>query len=143
EAALRRLFLNERLLNRMWTIDRAESFERRDLSSRNRAGRGHARADRSAARQHGACAALAEAAAKLRPAETKIVAEDIQKRSRRIDINRVALAIDGESNRAHGIPPRGRLRPRDAAFTSSRQGRVFEYTIADHEHDLEARVHRG
>lgn len=103
KAALRRLLLDECLLNRVRTIDSSKPFERRDLGAADGAHRRHARTDRSATRNYRACPALSKAAAELGAAQAQIVAENIQKRGRRIDIDGVALTVDRQSNGVHGV----------------------------------------
>ena len=96
EAALRRLFVDERLLDRVRLFDRAEALERRDLRVRRLRHRRHAGADRAAADDHGARAALPEAAAELRTVQGEVVAQHVQERRRRIDVDRVGTAVDVE-----------------------------------------------
>ena len=69
-----------------------------------RADRRHARADRAAADDHGAGAALAEAAAELRAAQREIVAEHVEQRRRRIDVDACARAVDRQRDGGHGSP---------------------------------------
>ena len=85
----------------MRLLGRAEPFERRDLGAVHRADRRDAGADGRPVDDHRAGAALAEAAAELRSAEREVVAEDIEQRRRRIDVDRVRLAIHGEADGAH------------------------------------------
>src|SRR5688572_10152308 len=66
ETALRGLFVDERLLDRMQPVERAEPVERRDLGVLRRFDRRDARSGGLAADDDRAGAALAEAAAELR-----------------------------------------------------------------------------
>src|SRR5206468_658816 len=91
EAALRGLLVDEGLLNRMRSLDRAEAFERRDLRVGDRADGRHARSHGSPLDDDRARPALAESAAELRAAESEVVAEDVKKRSCWIDIDRLRL----------------------------------------------------
>ena len=100
EAALRRLLVDERLLDRMRTLGRAEPFERGDLGAGYGLHRRHARPDRLAVHDHGAGAALAEPAAELRAAQRQIVAEHVEERRRRVGIERVTAAVDAKCDQA-------------------------------------------
>src|SRR6185436_10372713 len=101
EAALPRLLLDEGALDRMGPLRRAQPLEGRDLRAADAADRGHAGADRAAADDHGAGAALAEAAAEFRPAQREVVAEDVQERRCRVDVEGMRAAVDGERDGAH------------------------------------------
>src|SRR5207245_354379 len=76
KAALRRLLVDERFLNRVRVVRRTETFERGDLGAVHRADRRDARADRAAADDDRAGAALPEAAAEFRAPKREIVAQD-------------------------------------------------------------------
>ena len=101
EAALRRLFVDKRLLNRVRLFGRAQTLERRDARAADGRDGCHARADRAAADNRGARAALAEAAAELRTAQTEVIAEHIEERRCRIDVDGATLPVHGERNAAH------------------------------------------
>src|SRR3990172_3876714 len=105
EAALRSLLVDERLLNRVRLRRRPESFERRDLGAVKRGDRCDAGPDGAAPHDHCAGTALAEPAAELRPVDGEVVAEDVQQRRGRIDINSARTAVDGQRNHAHGGLP--------------------------------------
>src|SRR5262249_4714329 len=69
EAALRRLLVDERALNRMRAVGRAETFERDDLGVADRSDPRHAGPHGAAAHDRGTRSALAETAAELRSAK--------------------------------------------------------------------------
>src|SRR5947207_677556 len=73
EAALHGLFVDERLLDRMRFLDRAESFKRCDVAARYGADRSDTRSNCFTLYDHGTRAALSEAAAKFRRAIIEIV----------------------------------------------------------------------
>src|SRR5207245_2895985 len=85
KAALRRLLVDERFLNRVRVVRRTETFERGDLGAVHRADRRDARADRAAADDDRAGAALPEAAAEFRAPKREIVAQDVEQRRGRVD----------------------------------------------------------
>src|SRR4029079_17924375 len=89
EAAVPRLLVDERLLDRMRAFRRAEAFERDDLGAGDGADWRHAGAHGAAANDGRARSALAEAAAELRPAQAEIVAEDVEQWRRWIDVHRM------------------------------------------------------
>ena len=64
--------------------------------------RPHARAHGFAADEHRAGAALAKPAAEARTGEIEIVAKDVEQRRRRLDLDRVPLAVDEQVHRSHG-----------------------------------------
>ena len=101
KTALRRLLVDESLLNRVRLVDGAEAIERGDFVSRDGFDRRDAGANRLTFHDHGAGAALAEAAAKFRSAKIQIVAQGVEQRSRRIKIQRVAGAVNFDRNGAH------------------------------------------
>src|SRR4051795_5367634 len=74
-AALGCLLLDERLLEHVRLVDRAETFEGRDLARLQRTDRYDAGAHRSAVDQHGAGPALRQPAAILGAIEFEIVAD--------------------------------------------------------------------
>ena len=90
EAARRHLLVDPRLLNRMELAVLRESFERGDLGALHLRHRPDARAHRLALDQHGARAALAEAAAEARPAQIEVVPEHIEQRRGRLDVDACA-----------------------------------------------------
>ena len=96
ETALSGLLVDERLLERMRRLRRAQAFKRDDL----RAGHGaHARdagSDRLAVGDDGAGTALSLAAPELRPTELQVVAQDLQQRRRGIDIHALRTPVDSQ-----------------------------------------------
>src|SRR3954463_7107313 len=96
EPALSRLFLDERLLNGMRMLSGPKPFEGDDLRTIDSTDGCDTGADRSPAGKHRAGTALPQPAAELRPAQAKVVAEDVEQRRGGIDINRVTLSIDDE-----------------------------------------------
>ena len=70
-AALRRLLVEERLLQRMRALGRAQPLDRRDRAARRRPERRVARLDGVAVHEHGARAAVAAAAAEARALERR------------------------------------------------------------------------
>ena len=101
EPALRGLFVDERLLNRMRFFRRAQPFERHDLLAGHSAHRRHAGPHRRAVHDRRTGAALAQAAAELRAAQLQIVAQGIEQGSRGVEIQGVAPPIDLEIDGAH------------------------------------------
>lgn len=77
-AALGGLFVDEGLLQRMGMGGIAESFEGNHLAAHGSLHRGDAGAGGDAIHQHGAGAALAEAAAELGTVQLQVVAQDIE-----------------------------------------------------------------
>src|SRR5262249_50077625 len=109
EAALGSLLVDERLLNRMWTLDGAEPLERRDLCVVERANRGDAGANGSPTCDHGAGSTLAEAAAEFRAAQVEIVAQHVKERRCRVDVKLVGAAVDFQNKCTHIALPGGRF----------------------------------
>src|SRR3954463_8628781 len=103
EPALSRLFLDERLLKGMRMLGGPKPFKSGDLRAVDSTDGCNARPYGTPAGEHRAGAALSKSATKLRPSQSKVVAQDVEQRSRGIDINRVTLPIDDESDRAHGV----------------------------------------
>src|SRR5207237_9690693 len=79
-ATLHRLLLEERLLERMGLLDRAESLERRDGTADRCRHWGDAGADSVAVQVDGAGAALREAATEARAVQLQLVAQHIKER---------------------------------------------------------------
>src|SRR5271155_2075333 len=90
--ALRRLRLDEGLLDRRGLVLRAEPFERRDLLAGEQYDRRHAGKDRLAIDQHRAGAALAESAAEFGGVELELAAQHVKQRRAWIGIH-VMLGI--------------------------------------------------
>src|SRR5437773_2909901 len=93
EAALRYLLVDPRLLNRMQHTVLSQPFERGDLGALHAGDGSDARSNRFAFDDHGAGAALAESAAEPRPLQAEIVTEDVEQRSREIDVQLMRLAV--------------------------------------------------
>ena len=75
-------------------------FERRDLAFDARRGR-DARPDRDAVDDHRARAALPESAAEPRALQTEIVAQDVEERNGRLDVNGARGAVYFQIDLAH------------------------------------------
>src|SRR5262245_22472588 len=95
-AALCRLVVDERLLDRMRLLDRAEAFERGHGLVRRGQCRRDARPDRLVAEVDGAGSALGEPAAEARPVQVELVPEDVEERRVRRRPNHVALAVHAD-----------------------------------------------
>ena len=95
--------VDESLLDRMGLLDGAEPFECRDLRTADGADRSDARTNRFAFDHHRARSALAEAAAKLRPAQGQIVAQDKEQGSVGIDIHPMTLSVDAKCESRHSV----------------------------------------
>ncbi len=78
EPALRHLFVDPRLLQRMELAVLCQALERRDLGARDLRDRPDATSHRFTADQHGARAALAEPAAEARARKVEVVPKDIE-----------------------------------------------------------------
>src|SRR5206468_2890231 len=95
--ALAGLLLDERALEWVEAVERAEPLDRRDAALRHAGHRGHARAHGLAVHQHRAGAALREPAAELRAVQLEVVAQYIEEGSVGVDRDRLALAVDLKS----------------------------------------------
>src|SRR6185437_12807447 len=100
EAALRRLLVDPRLLERMQLPVRGEPFERRDFATHRRRGQ-YARAYRRAVNDHSTRAALAKSAAEMRPLQTQVVAENVKQRCGGVDVDRMRTAVHLKGDFAH------------------------------------------
>ena len=100
-SALRRLLLDEGALDRRRRLDRPEAFQGGDLLAFQQDQRRDAGQYGFAVDDHGAGAALTEAAPELRSAQLKIVGEHIEQRRRRINVQRMGTPIDLNCNGAH------------------------------------------
>ena len=98
-AALRGLLVDERLLDRMRLVGRAESFDRRDGSAGGGGERRRARANRVAVDVHHARAALSEPAAELGAGEAEVVAQDVEQRRVGRGGDVVRRAVDDQAGR--------------------------------------------
>ena len=101
EAALRHLLVDPRLLDRMQHAVFREPLERGDLGALHRRHRPDARAHRFALDDDRARAALAEPASESRPLQAEIVAQDVEQRSRRLDVHGVRLPVHLQREIAH------------------------------------------
>src|SRR5262249_22090808 len=101
-AALRHLFLDIGLLNRMRLLGRAKAGKRHDLAVADGGDRRHARADRLAIEMHRAGAALRKPAAEMWIVEPDVVAQRIEQRHVGIGIDRMDLAVHVEVYSSHG-----------------------------------------
>ncbi len=96
-ATLERLLGDERSLHRMRPLGRAEPGQGRDRGAVGETRQAaHAGEDRLAVDQHGASAALPEAATELRAEDPGVVAQAQQQRSRRIGLDRDRPAVHPE-----------------------------------------------
>src|SRR5258706_12529328 len=95
-AALGRLLFDERALERMRLLERAQAFDGRDLACGHGADRCDAGTHRLAVDQHSAGAALRQAAPEFRTVELKIIAQHIEQRRIRFGRNRTARSVDFE-----------------------------------------------
>ena len=109
EPALRHLLIDPGLLDGMQLPVLGQSLQGRNLAVATR-NRQDARADRAPVHQHRARPALGKAAAEARSPQPEIVPQDVQERRRRIDVERMGLAVDPERGLSHRCipPPRGR-----------------------------------
>jgi hypothetical protein len=99
-AALHRLLFDERLLQRVRLLGRAEPFEGHHFRPRSLRDREHARADRPAVDMHGAGAALREPAAEARPVLMEVLAQRVEQRHLRVvDPDRALPAVEDEADR--------------------------------------------
>jgi hypothetical protein len=92
-AALCRLKLDEGLLQGAGMVDRAQAFDGPHKAVADGRDRQQARKDRPVADNHRARAALPKAAAELGAVQLQIVAQGIQQRRRRIDVEGVLHPI--------------------------------------------------
>jgi hypothetical protein len=97
-SALRRLLVDEGLLNRMRMPESSEPFQRDDLPGSGSRDRGDARADGFAAGKNCTRPALTKAATESRAIQTQIIPQNVQQRSCRIHVNRRRAAVDSESD---------------------------------------------
>src|SRR5262249_10220469 len=100
EPALRDLFSNPGLLQRVQLAVRRKAFECGDFTF-DRGGRQDAGTNRRAAYDYCAGPALAESAAKPRALQTEIIPEDVKQRCSWLDIYRVPYAVDLKCDTAH------------------------------------------
>src|SRR5262249_57692629 len=100
-AALRRLFVDERLLQRVRLLDGAKTLERRDLLVADIPDRRHAGTRRFCVEQYRTGAALPKAASEFGPIEPKVVAKDVEQGRVGLGRDRVALAVDLDAD-GHG-----------------------------------------
>ena len=92
-AALRRLVVDERLLDGVRLLDGAEALERGDRLVRRGERRCDAGPDRLVAEVDRARSTLGEPAAEARPVQVELVPQDVEERRVRRRLHQVALAV--------------------------------------------------
>src|SRR5258706_5681551 len=85
EAALAGLLLDERLLQRMELLERAQALDGGDAALRRGGNRSHTGAHGLALQEHRAGPALREAAAELRAVQLEVVSQYVEQRSVGLD----------------------------------------------------------
>ena len=105
EAALRRVLVVERLLDRRQADAVREALERRDLGALDRDERRQAGAPRLAVDEHGAGAAAALLAAGLRRRDVELLAQDAQERGEGVGADLLFDAVDYEVHRHPPLQP--------------------------------------
>src|ERR1700722_4088118 len=100
-AALRGLLFDERFLNGVRLVNRAQSLELDNFDALHRFHRCDAGANSLALHNNRAGSALSEAAAEFRSAQAKIVNQQVKQRRCRIDIEAVSLPVYVQRNEAH------------------------------------------
>jgi hypothetical protein len=101
KTALRGLLSDKCALQGMGLVDRSDALKCGDFRSRDRTHRRDAGAHRLTFHDHGTGAALAQATAELRSAELEIVAQHVEKRGGRVNVESVRFPINLQRNRAH------------------------------------------
>ena len=96
EPALRGTRVEERLLERMQLTVGGEALDRRDAPTVGLDREDEARIDAHVIEQHGARAALADEAALLRAGQPEVVAQDLEERVVRLDLDAARAAVDGQ-----------------------------------------------
>ena len=99
--ALGGLLIDKSFLDWVRMFRRAKPFERHYFFARHRAHRRDAGSHRGPVYDRRARAALTQPAAELGTAQSQVVAQRVEQGSRGVQIQRVALAVDFESNCAH------------------------------------------
>jgi hypothetical protein len=99
EAALRSIVVNEGLLDRVKVFALHQRFNRGDslalsLDRQNRAG-----IDRAIVEKYGAGTTLAAVAHALGASDIKLIAERVEQGNPRLNVQSMALAVDGQLNR--------------------------------------------
>jgi hypothetical protein len=94
ETTLRRLLVDEGLLNGVRLLGRTETFQRNNLSVVHRTHWGNTGAKRTPIHDDRTRSALTEPATEFWSAQMELVAEDIEQGCCRIGINRVDAAVD-------------------------------------------------
>src|SRR5262245_7908901 len=110
EAALERVVLPERLLNRVERFSAGEPFDRRHLRPVSLSGEEQARADRLAVEHHRARATDAVLAAEMGAGEAEVLPQEVGERPPRFDLALARLAVDGDPDRPLGHAPSARAR---------------------------------
>lgn len=101
KATLRRLFIDERLLNGMRLLDCSQAFQGCDVGAHHRLDGRDTGADRTAFYDHCASAALSKPAPELWSSKFKVIAQRVEERSFRIYIEGIAAAVNSEGNCTH------------------------------------------
>ena len=100
-AALRRLFIDEGLLNLVHFLGRAQAFQRGDRFILHSAHRGDTGADGVALHDDRTGAALSEPAAKLGAVQPEIVTQGVEQRHIGLGVHRLIFAIHAERYFCH------------------------------------------
>src|SRR5437879_203525 len=133
-AALRHVFLDPRALHGVRAVP-GEALDRGHPFAGDGGHGQYAGARRDAVQVDGAGAALGDAAAELGAGEPERVAQHPEERRVGGDVDRFALAVDGEADRGHERRPRGRWKQRvraDARMEGgSGRGSLFIYRAPD------------
>jgi len=95
-SALRCLLVDEGLLDRVRMLKRSETLQRDNFVACSSRHGSDARADGFTAGEHRARPALAKTATELRSIQLKVVPQDVEQRSRRIDVNRRGASVDSK-----------------------------------------------
>ena len=102
-AALRRLLIDEGLLQRARLVFRAKPFDRRDRPVLHRDDRQQAGVDWFASDNDGAGTALAEAATEFRTVEGELAAQRVKQRRRRVDVELVRCPVDDKRDHERSL----------------------------------------
>jgi hypothetical protein len=97
-AALRRLLIDKRLLQRSGSVGCAEPLDRRDAAPVQHGERGQARIHGGAIDDDGTRAALAEAATELGAVQPELIAQHVKQRRRRIGLDLMLRVIDRQGD---------------------------------------------
>ena len=103
-AALRRLFIDEGLLELVWLAVFYQALERRDLALAHGGDWQNAGKRRTPVEVNQTRATLPQTASKLGAVQRQFVPEDIEKRGRRVRVNLMGIAVDVQSDRHASAP---------------------------------------